>query len=131
MLEAVNVFLQTHSANEARSTQRRIVSSIRDNFGRYRDVKGVERVNETLKLRAEACLDPLPAQVSKEYKKFQYSKAGIRGKSAEKAEGLRYLFDVGLAICVHNLREFASLLEGSKILGEVKAFYADTGLLIS
>ena len=131
MPEAVNVFIETHSANEVRAVQRRIVSSIRDDFGRYRDQRGAERVNDTLKLRAEACLDSLPAQLAKEYKKFQYSKVNVRGKSTEKAEGLRYLLDVGLAIRAHNLREFSSPLEGAKIDSEFKAFYADTGLLIS
>ena len=131
MPEAINVFLATHNANEVRDTQRRIISSIRDDFGRYRDAQGVEKVNETLKLRAEACLESLPAQLAKEYKKFQYSKVNARGKSTDKAEGLHYLLDVGLVVRAHNLREFASPLEGAKIPSEFKAFFADTGLLIS
>lgn len=131
MPEAVNVFLELHDANAVRDTQRRIISSIRDDFGRYRDANGVERVNEVLKLRAEACLDSLPAQLSKEYKKFQYSLVNARGKSQQKADGLQYLLDVGLAIRANNLREFSAPLQGAKIPSEFKVFYADTGLLIS
>ena len=46
--------------------------------------------NEVLKLRAEACLNSLPAQLSKEYKKFQYSLVDVKGHSPEKADGLQY-----------------------------------------
>ena len=131
MPEAVNVFLATHDVNAVREVQRRVLASIRDDFGRYRNARGEEAVNETLKLRAEACLDSLPAQLAKEYKKFQYSLVRARGNSPEKADGLRYLLDVGLVMKAHNLREIASPLEGAKIEREFKVFYVDVGLLVS
>lgn len=131
MPEAVSIFLDTHDANAVRTMQRGIVSSIRDDFGRYRAEDGRVLVNETLKLRAEACLDSLPAQLAKEYKKFQYSLVDVRGKSTDKADGLNYLIDAGLAVQAFNLREISSPLEGAKIPSEFKVFYADTGLLIS
>lgn len=131
MPEAVSIFLDTHDANAVRSMQRGIIASIREDFGRYRAPNGEVLVNETLKLRAEACLDSLPAQLAKEYKKFQYSLVDVRGKSPEKADGLNYLIDAGLAVQAFNLREISSPLEGAKIPTEFKVFYADTGLLIS
>lgn len=131
MPEAVSIFLDTHDANAVRSMQRGIIASIRDDFGRYRASNGEVLVNETLKLRAEACLDSLPAQLAKAYKKFQYSLVDVRGKSPEKADGLNYLIDAGLAVQAFNVREISSPLEGVKIPNEFKVFYADTGLLIS
>lgn len=131
MPEAVNVFLETHDLNQVREVQRRILSSIRDDFGRYRNKKGEERINETLKLRAEACLNSVPAQLSREYKKFKYSEVDARGHSTEKADGLQYLEDVGLILKSYNIREIASPLEAEKIENEFKVFYADTGLLVS
>ncbi len=131
MPEAVNTLLAAHDLNAVRDIQRRILASIRDDFGRYRNAKGEDAVNEVLKLRAEACLDSLPAQLSKEYKKFQYSKVDVSGNSPQKADGLQYLVDVGLVVKAYNLREISSPLAGQKIPNEFKVFFADTGLLVS
>ncbi|MBO4267102.1 MAG: ATP-binding protein [Lachnospiraceae bacterium] len=131
MPDAVNDFFDKHDLNSVRDIQRRILSSIRDDFGRYKDVKGNDKINEVLKLRAEACLDSLPAQLSKEYKKFQFSLVNAKGHSPEKAEGLQYLEDVGLVIKAYNTSEIAYPLEGVKIPNEFKVFFVDTGLLIS
>lgn len=84
-----------------------------------------------LKLRAEACLDSLPTQLSKDYKKFQYSLVNVKGHSPEKADGLQYIEDVGIVVKSYNTREISFPLEGVKIPTEFKVFYVDTGLLIS
>jgi len=131
MPEAVDVFLETHDLNTVHEAQARVITSIRDDFGRYRNARGEDAVNEVLKLRAEACLDSIPAQLAKEYKKFQYSKVNVRGNSPQKADGLQYLEDVGLVVKAYNLREISAPLEGAKIEREFKVFYADTGLLVS
>lgn len=131
MPEAVNTFFATHDLNAVRAVQKGILLSIRDDFGRYKDKDGNDRINEVLKLRAEACLDSLPAQLSKEYKKFQYSLVNAKGHSPEKAEGLCYLEDLGLVVRAYNTRELACPLEGAKIPDEFKVFYIDTGLLVS
>ena len=131
MPEAVMAFFATHDLNEVRRIQRGILDSIRDDFGRYKDDKGQDKVNEVLKLRAEACLDSMPAQLSKEYKKFQYSLVEAKGHSKEKADGLQYLIDVGLVTLAYNTREISCPLEGVKISTEFKAYFTDTGLLIS
>lgn len=44
---------------------------------------GETKINETLKLRAEACLDSVPEQLSREYKKFKYSEVDVKGHSTE------------------------------------------------
>ena len=131
MPEVVNEFFKTHDLNAVRQIQRRILSSIKDDFGRYKNVQGNDAVNEVLKLRAEACLDSLTAQLSKDYKKFQYSLVNAKGHSPEKADGLQYIIDVGIAVKAYNTRELSFPLEGVKISSEFKVFYMDTGLLIS
>ena len=131
MPEAVNIFLNTHDLNQVREKQKQILQSIRDDFGRQFDTKGNEKINEVLKLRAEACLDSLPAQLSKDYKKFKYSLVDAKGNSPEKADGLQYLVDLGLVYKSYNLREISIPLEANKIDTEFKVFMADTGLLIS
>ena len=123
--------LTDHDVNAVRRIQNNIIRSVRDDFGRYISASGEFKINDVLKLRAEACLGSLPAQLSKEYKKFQYSLVNARGHSPQKADGLQYLVDVGLAIRAYNLREISSPLSGACIPTEFKAFYADTGLLVS
>ena len=131
MPEAVNSFFETHDLNLVKSIQKRILSSIRDDFGRYKNSEGNDKINEVLKLRAEACLDSLPSQLSKEYKKFKYSLVNVKGNSPEKADGLQYLVDVGLVVRSFNTLEISYPLEGVKIAKEFKAFFIDTGLLVS
>ena len=131
MPEAVNTFMEARDLNAVRDVQRRILASIRDDFGRYKDASGNDKVNEVLKLRAEACLDSLPAQLAKDYKKFQYSLVNAKGNSPQKADGLQYLVDTGLVVKAFNTREMSAPLEGAKIPNEFKVFFIDTGLLVS
>ncbi len=131
MPEVVNTFFETHDLNAVRKIQRQIINSIKDDFGRYKNSNGIDKVNEVLKLRAEACLNSLPAQLSKEYKKFQYSLVNVKGHSPEKADGLQYLEDVGLVVRSYNVLSLSYPLEAEKINTEFKVFFIDTGLLIS
>ena len=131
MPEVVNVYLETHDLNAVRTIQRTVLSSIKDDFGRYKNAQGNDAVNEVLKLRAEACLESLPTQLAKNYKKFQYSLVNVKGHSPEKADGLQYIEDVGIVVKSYNTREISFPLEGVKIPSEFKVFYIDTGLLVS
>lgn len=129
--EAVSTFLENHDINAVQRIQRQILRSVRDDFGRYLTPKGETKINEVLKLRAEACLDSLPSQLSKEYKKFQYSLVNSNARSEDKADALQYLTDLGLVLKSYNLREISSPLESAKISKEYKVFYSDIGLLVS
>ncbi|MBR3151228.1 MAG: ATP-binding protein [Erysipelotrichaceae bacterium] len=131
MPEAVNVFFENHDLNAVKEVQCQIIESIKADFGRYIDANGNKKVNEVLKLRAEACLNSLPSQLSKEYKKFQFSLVEGKTHAADKADALQYLVDIGLVIKSYNLSDISLPLEAAKIANEYKAFYADTGLLIS
>lgn len=131
MPEAVAAFFETHDINLVRRIQKRILKSLGDDFGRYRDRNGDVKVNESLKLRSEACLRSLPSQLAKEYKKFQYSLVEAKGNSPEKAQGVDYLEDVGLVVRAYNTRELSFPLEGMKIENGFKVFSVDMGLLVS
>lgn len=61
----------------------------------------------------------------------KYSLVDARGHSTDKADGLNYLVDVGLVLKSYNLREITAPLQGAKIPDQFKAFFADTGLLVS
>ena len=130
MPEVCKVFFDTHDLNAVRREQKRILRSIKDDFGRYVE-NGNDKINETLKLRAEACLNSIPSQLAKEYKKFQFSLVDVKGHSPEKADGLNYLEDVGLIVRAYNTTDLSCPLEGVKKPQEFKVFSIDTGLLIS
>lgn len=131
MPEAVNEFFSSHDIKEVRRVQKRILTSLKSDFGRYKGKDGENEVNERVKLRAEAALDSMPSQLAKEYKKFQYSIVNTKANSIEKAKGIEYLEDVGLVIRAYNTRELSFPLEGAKIENEFKAYFIDTGLLLS
>lgn len=131
MPEVVNAFFETHDLNVIREIQQQILNSIKDDFGRYKDENENDKINDVLKLRAEACLSSLPSQLAKEYKKFQYSLVDIKGHSPEKADGLQYLEDVGLVVKAFNTKQISYPLEAEKIPTEFKVFCIDTGLLVS
>lgn len=131
MPEVVSEFINNHDLNNVRRIQRSIIKSISDDFGRYVDSNGNNRINETLKLRANACLNSLPFQLSKEYKKFQYSLVNCKGHSPEKADGLEYLVDLGLVIKSNNVRELSYPIKAQAIDSEFKIYVADIGLLTS
>ena len=114
MPEVVDCFIKTSNLNEVLKIQNRIVNSIKSDFGRYKTNEDVDKINETLKLRAEACFDSLPSQLSKEYKKFPYSLVDCKGHSNEKADGLQYLYDLGLVLKTYNLSEIQEPLLAHK-----------------
>ena len=129
--EAVNTFFESHDINAVRSVQKRILNSIKDDLGRYRDSKGEVKINEVLKLRAIACLKSLPSQLAREYKKFKLSEVDSKAHSDDKRDALDYLWDLGLVIKVHNIREISYPLESAILINEYKAYYSDIGLLTS
>lgn len=91
MPEAVNEFQKNHDLNAVRNVQKRIIASIKDDLGRYIDSNGNAKLNEVLKLRAEACLESIPSQLAKEYKKFQFSLVEDKAHAEDKADALQYL----------------------------------------
>lgn len=131
MPEAVNAFLKNTDINHIRQIQRSVIDSLKADFGRYLDSNNKEKINETIKLRAEACLNSLPGQLSKEYKKFQYSMVNLKANSPEKLDGVTYLEDVGLLIRAYNVCELSAPLEGVKKSNEYKAYFCDNGLLMA
>lgn len=131
MPEVCNSFFETYDLNKVKIIQKRILTSIKADFGRYKDNDKNDRVNEIIKLRAEAALDSLVPQLSKEYKKFQFSLVNVKGNSLDKKDGLDYLVNVGLVIKTYNTKEISYPLDRVKIENEFKVFMADSGLLVS
>ena len=131
MPEAVSSFFESHNFNDVRSIQRNLLAQHRDDFGKYIDKDGEVQTDLKLKLLISAVFDSVPAQLSKEYKKFQYSSLGPNARSSQYREAIQWLIEAGLVTLSNNLKLLASPLEGNKDPDAFKMFMSDTGLFVS
>jgi predicted AAA+ superfamily ATPase len=83
------------------------------------------------KTKARSCLLSVPKQLSKDYKKFQYSIIEQGGNSRKFAGSLMWLYDAGIINFCHNLSSPQLPFEGNAIDSSFKIYMNDTGLLSS
>jgi len=123
MPAVVQAFVDHMDFAEALRLQRGIVTDYLDDIAKY--APGAE------KNRARACLLSVPKQLSKDYKKFQYSLVE-KGSTARKYGGsLLWLFEAGIISYCHNLTLPQLPFEGYAEEDNFKVFMRDTGLLVS
>ena len=131
MPRAVSVFIDTNNFNTVLEMQRDLLEQHRDDFGKFIDEKGEVQIDIPLKIRINAVFDSIPAQLAKEYKKFQYSKLKPGARSSEYRDAIQWLEDAGLITLCHNLKLLSLPLEGNKDPDTFKLYMADTGLLVA
>lgn len=123
MPEVVNKFVETKQMNEVLKLQRTIVNEYRDDMVKYAAKLDKSRIRQAF--------DSIPKQLSKEYKKFQYSKVKHGGRANEYEGSLQWIEDAGIITRSYNLSITELPLEGNKIDEEFKVFMNDSGLLTS
>ncbi len=123
MPAAVNAFLTTHDYPNVLEIQKGIIRDYRDDIAKY--ASGNE------KNRARECFDSIPAQLSKDYKKFQYKHVSKNGRSSLYEGSIQWLVDAGIALKCHNLSSVQAPLMSYRIPEAFKIYLADTGLLVS
>ena len=121
MLEAVASFAENRDFNEVREIQRRILDAYEQDFSKHAPNEIVPRIR--------MLWDSIPAQLTKENKKFVYGviKEGARAKEYEMA--MLWLADCGL---VHKVQRAAIPrlpLKAYEDLKAFKLFLLDVGLL--
>ncbi len=131
MPEAVSTFLQGNNYNDVLAIQRNMLAQHRDDFGKYIDKDGNVQTDLKLKLLISAVFDSIPAQLAKEYKKFQYSTLGQNARSDQYRGAIQWLVEAGLVTLSHNLKLLAVPLEGNKDPDAFKMFMSDSGLFVS
>lgn len=123
MPAVVNEFLSSRDMDAVIRMQRDIVRSYRDDMVKYADKADKSKIRE--------CFDSIPAQLSKENKKFQYSVIK-KGSTAKKFEGsLKWIEDAGIIRRCNNLTITEFPFSGNAIREEFKVYVADIGLLVS
>lgn len=123
MPEAINCYFSTHNMSEVLSVQRGIVDGYRADMIKYCSREDQPRI--------EACFNTIPAQLSKENKKFTYAfiKTGARAK--DYWGSLQWIEDAGIIRRCRNLHFPELPLEGNADNDVFKIYMADIGLLIS
>jgi predicted AAA+ superfamily ATPase len=121
MPEAVLRFSENRDFNEARDIQERILAAYEQDFSKHAP-------NETVP-RIRMLWNSIPAQLTKENKKFIYGviREGARAKDYELA--LLWLADCGLVHKVHRASSPHLPLKAYEDLKAFKLFLADVGLL--
>ena len=131
MPDVVNAFIEDNSFSSAESTQRSLLSSYKDDFGRYLDRNEKERINIALKAKLNQIMDSIPSQLAKETKRFTYSSLEGNARKSTHEEAIRWLIDYGLALPCHNLTKLELPLSAYKDPDNFKLYISDTGLLMS
>ena len=123
MPSAVYSYIKNKSFHDVRIIQKNIISNYLDDISKY--AKGNE------KTKARECFLSIPKNLSKDYKKFQYSVVKKKGRAKDYEGSLRWLIDAGLISCCYNVTQLELPLEGNAINEEFKVYLNDTGLLLS
>lgn len=123
MPAVVAEFISTHALNTVLHMQRDIINGYRDDMVKYAPVADKSRIRE--------CFDSIPRQLSKENKKFQYSKISPKGTARQFEGSLQWLCDAGIIERCFNLSITELPLDGNAEANVFKVYMADIGLLIS
>jgi Predicted ATPase (AAA+ superfamily) len=121
MPEVVSSFVQENDFNEVRNLQRNILLSYEQDFSKHAPNEIVPRIR--------ALWNSIPAQLSRENKKFIYGlvKKGARAKEYELA--LSWLVDCGLIYQINRISKPGIPLKAYEDLSAFKLYMVDVGLL--
>jgi len=121
MPEVVRHFVDNGDFNAVRNIQKRIIESFELDFSKHIPANTVTKVGLLWK--------SIPAQLTKENKKFIYGiiRQGARAKEYETA--LSWLSDCGLVYKIHKIKKPAMPLAAYEDFNAFKLFIVDVGLL--
>ena len=123
MPEVVNSFVEHKDMSVVHNLQQNIVNGYRDDMVKY--------APNAFKPKIRDCFDSIPRQLSKEYKKFQYSLIR-KGARADQYDGcIQWIQDAGIVNRCYNVSITELPLAGNSIPEQFKVYMADIGLLIS
>ena len=131
MPEAVDTFIKTNDLNQTRNVLADILESYKDDYGKHLNENEEEETNKSLLTKINKVYDSIPAQLSKENKKYMYSHIAKKATSTLYNPAIQWLVDYGLVVYCYNLRKLELPFSGNKIAECFKLFVADTGLFLA
>lgn len=123
MPEVVSTFMETKQIGKVLAVQRRIVDEYKADMVKYAPSADKSRIRE--------CFESIPAQLSREYKKFSYTVVRPGGRGRDYSGSLQWIEDAGIICRCYNTEITELPLDGHRIRSEFKVFMADIGLLVS
>ena len=123
MPAVVNDFVGTHDMGRVLAEQRDIVAEYEEDMTKYAADSDKSRIRE--------CFESIPRQLSKEYKKFQFSTIRKGAKAAQYTGSLQWIEDAGIISRCRNLSITELPLNGNAIEDNFKVYMVDTGLFVS
>ncbi len=121
MPEAVYSFSRDHDLKQVRTIQTNILTAYEHDFSKHAPAEIVPRI--------KMLWNSIPAQLSKENKKFIYGAVKPGGRAKEFELALAWLTDCGLVHKVHRITKPSIPLRSYVDLGAFKLFLLDIGLL--
>lgn len=123
MPEVVQAYTERHQLNEVLQLQRDIIRAYEDDMIKYAENRDKAKIKQ--------CFQPIPKQLSKENKKFQYSLIKKGSKASQYAGSLQWIEDAGIIRRCYNLSLPELPLDGNAIDSVFKVYMVDTGLFVS
>ena len=123
MPAVVDSYVKTQDYSVALALQREIIKGYRNDVVKYAEASEKAKILRTF--------DSITTQLSKDYKKFQYSVIDKGARNRSYGGSLLWLKDAGIVTFCNNLSSIQLPLSGFCIDNEFKVYMADTGLLVS
>ena len=123
MPDVVRRFVERGTYETTLEVQRQLVADYREDIQKY--AEGLD------KARIINVFDSVPTQLAKENKKFQATKVAGTGRFVQYRGCLDWLSTAGMVLLCHCLGFPELPLKGNYDPDKVKAYYADTGLLVA
>ena len=123
MPAVVTEHITSHQMNVVLQKQRDIINGYRDDMIKYASNEDKAKIRE--------CFDSIPRQLSKEYKKFQYSVISKNARASKYEGSLQWIEDAGIVNRCYNLNITELPFDGNSIDTSFKVYMADIGLFVS
>ena len=123
MPSVVNTFVNTHNMGRVLAEQRGIVAEYEEDMVKYASDADKPRIRE--------CFESIPRQLSKEYKKFQYSTIRKGAKASQYTGSIQWIEDAGIIARCYNLSITELPLDGNAEEEVFKVYMRDCGLFVS
>lgn len=120
MPEAVKVYAEEQDVFEVRKIQNQILSDYRNDFSKHVPADILPKLNMVW--------DSIPAQLSKENKKFIYGAIKKGGRAKEYENAIQWLLDAGLVYKVIRVSKVAKPLKFYEDIAAFKLYIIDLGL---
>ena len=120
---AVNALLETGNMNAVEKVWKSILKEYRTDMVRYAPDKDKPHIR--------ACFNSVPKQLSKDNKKYQWSKVEKGGRGVFYKDSLQWLEDADIVRRCYNTNITSLPLEGNAIDNVFKVYTADIGILIA